>query len=294
MEHNAPLDEHFTGFPVVALAKRLAFWLAVVAVYCAAVGAVVHFNHLKLHALGTEGGLLNSLIVGLLLGFRNRAAYDRWWEARRLWGQLTNDIRNLACQLAAFLPAEVILGSPLAMLLIAYPKALKRHLRGESPRWGEISGFEQPHEPPPHLPVYLAGRIYRLASDWEQEGRLDQAKLLTLAPHLRGLLDVCGGCERIRNTPLSPWYKGLLRTGIALNIIITPWYTMGELGAWGLPILLLMSFFFLGVEVVDTIVEEPFGRERDDLDLDRYCDAIEQSVAMLLPRETRSAVAMET
>jgi putative membrane protein len=290
MEHNASLDESFADFPVVALAKRLAFWLALVAVYVVAVGAVLHFTQLKLHALGTEGGLLNSLIVGLLLGFRNRAAYDRWWEARRLWGQLTNDIRNLACQFAAFLPAEAILASPLATLLIGYPQALKRHLRGESPRLSDIAGFEQQSEPPPHLPVYLAGRIYRLASDWEQEGHLDQAKLLTLAPHLRGLLDVCGGCERIRNTPLSPWYKGLLRTGIALNIIITPWYTMGELGVWGLPILLLMSFFFLGVELVDTIVEEPFGRERDDLDLDRYCGAIEQSVIMLLPSETRSAV----
>ena len=55
-------------------------------------------------------------------------------------------------------------------------------------------------------------------------------------PTLRGLLDVCGGCEKIRNTPLSPSYKGLLRAGLVLNVLVAPWLLVPESGLWSLPV----------------------------------------------------------
>ncbi len=99
----------------------------------------------------------------------------------------------------------------------------------------------------------------------------------------RGLLDVCGACERIRNTALAPSYKVLLRAGIAIDLALTPWYSMSQLGLWGLPPLLLVAFFLLGVELIDSVVEEPFGTERDDLALEQYCATIRESVEASLP-----------
>ena len=63
-----------------------------------------------------------------------------------------------------------------------------------------------------------------------------RAVLWVLDIHARGLLDVCGGCEKIRNTPLSPSYKGLLRTGLALNVLVAPWLIVPENGLWSLPV----------------------------------------------------------
>jgi ion channel-forming bestrophin family protein len=114
-------------------------------------------------------------------------------------------------------------------------------------------------------------------------GVLDDATLWVLDSHLRALLDVCGGCEKIRNTPLSPSYKSLLRAGLVVNVLAGPWFIAPEFGRWGVPVFALMCFFLLGVELIDSVVEEPFGRERDDLDLDHYCETVRDGVAASLP-----------
>ena len=66
----------------------------------------------------------------------------------------------------------------------------------------------------------------------------------------------------------------MLRTGIVLNVVLAPWYTLVKLNFWGVPIILLVCFFLLGVELIDSVIEEPFGSEREDLALDRYCDRV--------------------
>ena len=95
-------------FDLQLLGKRLWVLLLVVAAYYVAAGLVVQWFRVRAIDLGRAGSLINTLILSLLMGFRNRAAYGRWWEARGLWGQLTNDTRNLAAKCAAFVPADVL------------------------------------------------------------------------------------------------------------------------------------------------------------------------------------------
>jgi putative membrane protein len=270
-------------FDVVVVGRRLGVLLLAVAVYCSAVGLLVRTFEIRVIGRGTAAGLINTVILSLLLSFRNRAAYERWWSARGLWGQLTNDTRNLAAKCAAFLPADVLARSRVADLLVAFAEALKRHLRAEPTRLRELPGFEHEGADPPHVPLYLAGRLFAAVAEWKRDGHVDPALLWVLDAHLRGLLDVCGGCEKIRSTPPSPSYVGLLRAGLVLNVVVAPWLIGPELGAWGVPVILMVCFFLFGVEVIDSIVEEPFGRERDDLDLDRYCRTIRESVEASMP-----------
>ena len=133
------------------------------------------------------------------------------------------------------------------------------------------------------MPSYLAGQIYARVAAWKRTGYIDEATLRILDPHMRALLDICGACERIKNTPLSASYKGMLRAGIAANIVISPWYTLTETGMWGIPVFLLVCFFLLGVELIDSHIEEPFGLDRDDLELDQYCRTIRQSIEQVFP-----------
>src|SRR5262249_17399982 len=118
---------------------------------------------------------------------------------------------------------------------------------------------------------------------WVRDGHLHGTTLLALDPHLRAFLDVCGGCERILHTPASPSYKTLLRTSLAINILFAPWYTMTAIGFWGEAVVLVICFFVLGVELIDTVVEEPFGTEPEDLHLESYCQTIRDAVRMSLP-----------
>ena len=192
------------GFDLVVVGRRLGVLLLAVAAYCAAADLLVQTYEIRVISRGSATTLINTLILSLLLSFRNRAAYDRWWSARGLWGQLTNDTRNLAAKCAAFLPADVLARSRVAETLVAFAEALKRHLRDEPPRLRDLPGFEREGADPPHVPLYLAGRLYIAVAGWRRDGHVDQAVLWALDAHLRGLLDVCGGCEKIRSTPPSP------------------------------------------------------------------------------------------
>jgi putative membrane protein len=255
--------------------------MVAVAVYCFADALVLQWFPLRPATWETEAALVNGLILGLLLTFRNRTAYDRWWEGRRLWGQLTNDTRNLAWKVRAYLPAATVAQSRFPEALAGFAEALKGHLRG-GVRLQEIPGFEKDAESPAHVPLHLAGQVLTTLAAWLREGLIDGEIARMLDVHARALLDVCGACERIRNTENAPAYKALLRVGIALNILIAPWYTLSEGGFWGIPVFLLVCFFLLGIEQIDSAIEEPFGTDPEDLDLDRYCRTIREAVTSIL------------
>jgi putative membrane protein len=264
--------------------RRLAPWLAAIAVYCVIVVRVMERLAVRPEQWATATELANGLILGLLLAFRNRAAYDRWWEGRKLWGQLINDTRNLAWKLRGYLPRTTLRDYRIPAALAGFAEALKRHLRGPV-TLQEIGGFEKDAANPAHVPSHLAGWILTSLAAWHREGLIDGSAVLVLDVHARALLDVCGACERIRNTGVSPSYKALLRLGIVLNVLAAPWFTLYEMGYWGIPVLLLVCVFLLGIEQVDSIVEEPFGTELDVLELDHYCRTIEQSVTAILNEE---------
>src|SRR4051794_30895717 len=178
------------SFDVLVVGKRLAELLLAIAVYCVLAGGVIRYFEVPAVNWGSATALINTVILSLLLSFRNNAAYQRWWEARGLWGKLVNDSRNLAAKCAAFVPAEVLARSRVKELLVGFAEALRRQLRDESPRLNEIAGFEKEPGDPPHVPLYLAGRLFDEVAKWKQDGVIDQATLWILDPHLSGLLDV--------------------------------------------------------------------------------------------------------
>jgi putative membrane protein len=241
------------------------------------VGEIVDLYNFPGINWGAEAALANGIILGVLMGLRNRAAYERWWEGRRLWGQLINESRNLAWKVKSYLPPEAIAAIGFSRLIDGFAQALKDHLRSGS-RLQQIGGFEDETARPAHVPLYLAGRVIGTIAQWQRQELIDPRTMQVLDVHSRALLDICGSCERIRNTPVSPSYRIMLRVGLALNVLITPWYAMLQFHMWCIPILLAFIFFAMGLELVDTDVEEPFGLRPDDLPLENYCRTIRESM----------------
>ena len=91
---------------------------------------------------------------------------------------------------------------------------------------------------------------------------LDGWSLLWLDGHVKSLMDICGACERIRYTPLSSSYRALLRHGIALYVLISPFYLIEDIGPSSFPLFVLAAYFLLGIEMVAEEIEEPFQLER--------------------------------
>src|SRR5690606_64283 len=141
-----------------------------------------------------------------LLVFRTNTAYDRWWEGRRLWGQLVNISRGLGRQLTSTLPPAEngVRRARYAELLSEFPEALAVHLR--RPR-----GADGPHVPNAVLSALHAELRHDLDA-----GRLAPDMRLTLAPLLQGFDDVLGACERIRNTPIPFSYSSYIKQFVML------------------------------------------------------------------------------
>jgi len=229
--------------------------------------------------VGVEAVL--SAAFGIFLVVRFNRAYDRCSEARRLWGQLVNACRNLAVKSAALVRPVPEESQELLRLLTGFCTALKDHLRGDASLRG-IPGFEREKESPRHVPGYLAGRVYRLLRTWVADGRLTPQAFLALDLEARALLDVCGGCERIRNTLIAASFRPLTLQVIVLYLLVLPWGLIDTSRYWTVPITAVAAYLILALERIAEELDHPFDYGADRLDLERFCAAVESSVSEIL------------
>lgn len=277
-------------WPPLPVWRRLDLSVLAVAVYSLVVELIVEQLPSRPPKWIGEMAVVNAVLLGVLLGFRNREAYERWWEARKLWGQLINDSRNLCLKVTtlAHPPAEE--RKAFARLVVGFAVAVKFHLRGGQPLQ-KVPGFDADPATPTHVPAHLAGRVFAQLKAWRTEGKLSETELLVIDPHARGLMDVCGACERIRSSPVPLSYRSLLRHGTVLYLLSAPWFMSAEYGYWAIAIVCLMAYFLLGTELTAENVEEPFGGDADDLTLTTYCDTIRKSCTEVLGVELPPVVA---
>ncbi|MCA9060223.1 MAG: hypothetical protein KDA85_17060, partial [Planctomycetaceae bacterium] len=108
-------------------------------------------------------------------------------------------------------------------------------------------------------------------------------------------LDICGGCERIRNTRVVTSYRLFARQCVWLYLITLPWGIVDTFGWWTILLTAMLSYFMLGLEIVAEHVEEPFGLDEDDLDLDGLCRTIEVTTTEIFDRRlARQAGSVQT
>ncbi|HEY2910334.1 MAG TPA: bestrophin family ion channel [Gemmataceae bacterium] len=263
------------------IAPRLRPAVLIAVLYSATVYLVCEGFELGHPVWAEEVGVLNALIIGVLVGFRTKAAYDRWWEGRQLWGELTNQCRNLSLKAAAYAKPSEGDRRELARLLSAFPAALMLHLRGAM-KLRDLPGFQDDPANPDHVPAYIAARVMALIASWRAADAIDGHRQQIIDSHASSLMNVCGACERIRNTPLPESYLLLLWHGLILSFIVAPWHLAVSLGAWAIAVQALLVYFFFGVELTAESTEQPFGSDPDDLPLERYCANIRASVEELL------------
>jgi putative membrane protein len=213
------------------------------------------------------------IILGLLLVFRTNTAYDRWWEGRRLWGQLVNLSRGLSRQLSARLgsgPGMAERRLRYAELLSRFPMVFAAHLR--LPRGS----------PGPHVPNEVLTALHQELRSDRAAGRLTPECGIAFAPLLQGIDDVLGGCERIRNTPIPFSYSSYIKQFVMLYALVMPFGLVREFG-YGTVIACMFTFFAtMGLELLATEIEEPFGTDINDLPLDTLSGIIARDVGLIL------------
>lgn len=275
----------FTRLHKIPVFKRVWFYLAALAIYILLVDLAADLIEVpgKVFKEAGTAGAYGSIVLGLLLVFRTNSAYERWWEGRKLWGQLTNEARNMALKVHSLVDAPQQQKTRMGELLISFSFALKHHLRGTKPA-EPLPGIKDVHpNDPDHLPLYISKEVYDLIGDWTDTKAIDIFKLQIIDPHARALMDICGSCERIKSSPIAVSYRAFMRQGIGLNLLAWPWYLTQEFNVWWtLPPLLIGAYFLIGIELIAEDIEEPFGKDDDDLPLDDICNNIKNTVGLIL------------
>lgn len=258
-------------------------WIAVagLGIYGGLIALVDHYLLVDVPTIHAEMHTLLGLILGLLLVFRTNTSYDRWWEGRKLWGQLVNDSRNLAIKVQTCVRADEADKRRLASWIVAFAISLRDHLRGGS-RLRDLTPFADADDDPRHAPAFIAERIYDQIERWRRADLLGDAELWFLDHHARALMDICGACERIQKTPISISYRTFIRQSIAIYLFTLPWGLIETFGFYEIPATMLLAYFMIGLETIAEEIEDPFGDSEDDLLLDELCRTIENSVDQIM------------
>jgi putative membrane protein len=257
--------------------RRIFSWLVPLTIYATAIATLDYYYGYELITLSAGFHTLLGLVLGTLLVFRTNTAYDRWWEGRKLWGQLVNDTRNLAIKIQTCVQAEPREKMHVAKQLSAFAVGLKEHLR-DGAKLRDLPAFADATEDPANVPQYIATTIYDRIERWRRAEQLGGFELLFLDPHAAALMNICGGCERIKKTPIAGTYRTFIRQSIALYLVTLPWGIVDLMHWWLVVVVPVVAYFMIGIEVIAEDIEEPFGRDNDDLPLDAICEVIDRSV----------------
>ena len=234
------------------------------------------------------GTIIPSIVLGLLLVFRTNTAYERFWEGCKLWGNLVNDTRNLACQIWTMMndiePEDRAKKIAILRLVQAIPVATKLYLRKEAIN-GELKELVSPEQylqlktvanPPLEIVSWIASYIQRQY----QRGNnvFHYSHVVFLQSNLKSMIECVGNCERILNTPLPLAYTIHLRQLLLIYCLLLPFQLVGDLG-WSTGLFsALISFTLFGIEEIGLEIENPFGYDPNDLPLDNLCDIIKTDI----------------
>jgi ion channel-forming bestrophin family protein len=237
--------------------------------------------------------------LGLLLILRTNAGYDRWWEARKLWGGIVNQCRNLAISGLAYGPAESSWRQMFVRWTAVFPHIARCSLRGEPPSSevaaliGEADAARLAKSD--HMPSFVAGKLADLLREACDQYQMDRFAFLQVDRERALLMDHIGGCERILKTPLPLVYSIKIRRAITLFLLTLPFALLHKMEAdWLLPfITMLVAYPFLALDQIGIELQNPFAKANvSHLPLGEISATIEKNVLSLLSASQGTAASV--
>ena len=258
------------------------------------VGIVVLYQnfHVTRISIPVAVPALLGTIISLLLAFRSNQAYDRWWEARTLWGAMVNDSRSISRQILSFVENPYQLAEIEAFKekfikrQIAWCYALSQALRGFNPRKGleeflsiEEMAFIKKRKNVTASLLELHGMDLKKALN---EGWINKYQQIEIDKTLSALCNHMGGCERIKNTVFPVTYSKYISMSIHLFIVLLPFGLIEYFGYMEVPLVVAIAAFFLLVEKMAVHLQDPFENKPTDTPTTTICRTIERDLLQML------------
>lgn len=270
--------------------RKLAPLLLIIGLYSLGIAYwEMEYLHLSSNSWVKNLPIMHSLLgfaISILLVFRTNTAYDRWWEGRKLWGQLVNNSRNLAIKLNAMLqPDEKDARQFYRKTIALFAQVLSSHLRSEDTRFmlddkahPELSTIDMGK----HVPNQVASLMMQKANNLYQQKKITGDQLIVINGELSSFTDICGACERIKNTPIPYSYSAFIKKFIFIYVMTLPFGYVFSLGYYVAPIVMMVFYVLASMELVAEEIEDPFGKDANDIPMHKLAANIQKHIAELI------------
>jgi ion channel-forming bestrophin family protein len=225
--------------------------------------------------------------LGALLVLRTNAGYERWWEARKLWGGIVNQSRNLVIAALAHGPDDPEWRRRFVGWTAAFAHVARRSLRGERilPELTPLVGAVKAERiaSVDHMPIAVALALEILLREAAETHGMDRFAFLRAEEERSRLIDHFGGCERILKTPLPTAYSIQIHQFVFIFLISLPFGILSKVG-WLTPLVtMLVAFPILALDEIGVELQNPFSTSHlNHLPLDRICQDLERNLTALL------------
>jgi putative membrane protein len=220
-------------------------------------------------------------VISLLLAYRINSAYDRWWEGRKMWGSLVNNSRNLSLKLSAILSDEKD-RLFFRKLIPGYASILNKHLKDEdtSKQLFEDVDLEIDHHK--HRPNQVAKMLFHKVNDLYKTQKITGDQLIIINNEVQSFTEICGACERIKNTPIPYSYSTFIKKFIFFYVMSLPFAYVFILGYYVIPVVVFIFYVLASLELISEEIEDPFGNDANDLPTKKIAENIKKHVEELL------------
>jgi putative membrane protein len=235
--------------------------------------------------------------IGVIVGFRNTSSYQRWWEARTLWGSIVNYSRTFARQALTMIvvPADASeedrsraaeIQQRLVLLQVAYVHQLRCQLRGQ-PAWPGLESLYSAQQmeivrSQRNIPVFIQQEMSILLAECLDRGWLDSIRWSAIDQSLAALMNAQGGAERIKNTPMPRQYDYLPQLFVRLYSFLLPFGMVANLGMFTPVGSTLVGLVFMALDEVGRDLENPFDNREHDVPMTSISRTIEINLKQLL------------
>lgn len=224
----------------------------------------------------------SSVALGLLLVFRVNAGYDRWWEARKLWGSIVNQSRNLAIVGLTYSSAPAQWREKFSSWVALLPHIMRQSLRAEK----DVSVIQRlvklessDFENVLHRPSWGAIHIAKLLDEARMNRWMDDFSFHRAERERSILIDNIGACERILKTPIPFVVAIKLKRFLLIFLALLPFALFSRLGWWAIIFDALITYPLLSLDRIGYELQNPFERDRlSHLPLSEICANIEKNV----------------
>ena len=265
--------------------RKLLPMMFIIGIYSGLVAYVeIEYWHLPETSSVKNISVMHSLlgfVLSLLLAYRTNTAYDRWWEGRKMWGGLVNSSRNLAIKLASFLKEENE-RAYFRKMIPGYASILQKHLTDSETAKQLFDDVDLEIDQHKHRPNQIAKILFQKVNDLYVSKKITGDQLIILNNELQSFTDICGACERIKNTPIPYSYSAFIKKFIFIYVLTLPFAYVFILGYFVIPVVVFIFYVLASLELIAEEIEDPFGIDDNDLPTKKIAENIKRQIEELI------------